>query len=704
MRAACLRESLASWIGALSERAPVVLLIDDLQRAGPALFKFLGLLFAQERHGRLLVLATARTGTVGNSARLDQFLAALEPFECLDRLPLAGLEETSVARLLAQVGVAQADTKARALFELTAGHPFYIGELLQSDGWESAIPSSVRDFVRIRAHELGRPEKETLECAAGFSTSFDVALLADAAEVMPTIASMHLNRAVGAGFVRPAGTATFVFTHELTRRALLESIEPDRAARLHRRIALALETRGEPASVLALHWRLVSDEHARAQTYRYARDAARDALGGFEPETAAVWLHLALESATSARDEGHALLALAEAQYQASDPDCAASLRAAIERARALDDDELLVACATTWTPIWTSAPPLEADERIRLLSDAVAVAGDDARGIASARLATELAHLGNHSRARVLATDALGAMGRGASAAAKAEVALRYVHTMWSPHSLTARRAILQDLLTTVAPDDVVNRCSVLAFVAATAAEAAELAEADSALAEMLLLAEDHSMGVLEVNAMTSRAGVPRSRAIWTAQQTSQAKRGPTLFATATGERPTEQRCNWRISSGSEGARRTCFRSPSSTPRRHLRAGSCARVALPWERHRKPRRATFEALTTAELCELPHDLFWSSTLIAAAEAAFMLDLPELGAAVHDLLEPFRYQLAFANFAIAPIAYGAGLAAAASHRIEYESLFADALAICARLHAPVLRARTEIAFADRDLH
>ena len=97
--------------------------------------------------------------------------------------------------------------------------------------------------------------------------------------------------------------------------------------------------------------------------------------------------------------------------------------------------------------------------------------------------------------------------MGRGASAAAKAEVALRYVHTMWSPHSLTARRAILQDLLTTVAPDDVVNRCSVLAFVAATAAEAAELAEADSALAEMLLLAEDHSMGVLEVNAMTSRA-----------------------------------------------------------------------------------------------------------------------------------------------------------------------------------------------------
>ena len=109
--------------------------------------------------------------------------------------------------------------------------------------------------------------------------------------------------------------------------------------------------------------------------------------------------------------------------------------------------------------------------------------------------------------------------------------------------------------------------------------------------------------------------------------------------------------------------------------------------------------RATFEALTTAELCELPHDLFWSSTLIAAAEAAFMLDLPELGATVHDLLEPFRYQLAFANFAIAPIAYGAGLAAAASRRIEYESLFADALAICARLRAPVLHARTEIAFA-----
>ena len=439
LRAGRLRESLASWIGALSERAPVVLLIDDLQRAGPALFKLLGQLFAQERHGRLLVLATARTGTVGNSARLDQFLAALEPFECLDRLPLAGLEETCVARLLAQVGVTQPETKAPALFELTAGHPFYIGELLQSDGWESAIPSSVRDFVRIRAQDLGRPEKETLECAAGFSTSFDVALLAEAAEVTPTIASMHLNRAVDAGFVRPTGTATFGFAHELTRRALLESIEPDRAERLHRRIALALESRGEPASVLALHWRLVSDEHARAPrpigtpatphaTHSETSSPRRPPCG-----CTSRWSRQrrrgtrATRSSRSQKPSTRHRIRIARRRYERQS-----------RRARALDDDELLVACATTWTPIWTSAPPLEADERIRLLSDAVAVAGDDARGIASARLATELAHLGNHSRARVLATDALGAMGRGASAAAKAEVALRYVHTMWSPHSLT--------------------------------------------------------------------------------------------------------------------------------------------------------------------------------------------------------------------------------------------------------------------------
>jgi hypothetical protein len=112
----------------------------------------------------------------------------------------------------------------------------------------------------------------------------------------------------------------------------------------------------------------------------------------------------------------------------------------------------------------------------------------------------------------------------------------------------------------------------------------------------------------------------------------------------------------------------------------------------------RRQAASILGSITRAELDELSKDLLWSSTLIFAAEAAFMLGSEALGAEVFRLLAPFRSQVAVANFVVAPIAYGAGLAAAAAGCDDVDSLFEESLDVSRRLDAPVLRARSEIAW------
>ena len=56
-----LRAAVISWISGLSQRAPVVIVLDDLHRAGAGLLRLLGLLMTDDDPKRVLVLATART-------------------------------------------------------------------------------------------------------------------------------------------------------------------------------------------------------------------------------------------------------------------------------------------------------------------------------------------------------------------------------------------------------------------------------------------------------------------------------------------------------------------------------------------------------------------------------------------------------------------------------------------------------------------
>ncbi len=107
-RAAAVRAAIVSWIGALSQRAPVMLLLDDIHRAGTALLLLLGEMFVDQEPKRVLVLATARSGGADRSSRLEQLARSLQKRGELDRFELGGLGSDQVERLLNELALPDA--------------------------------------------------------------------------------------------------------------------------------------------------------------------------------------------------------------------------------------------------------------------------------------------------------------------------------------------------------------------------------------------------------------------------------------------------------------------------------------------------------------------------------------------------------------------------------------------------------------------
>jgi hypothetical protein len=256
-----------------------------------------------------------------------------------------------------------------------------------------------------------------------------------------------------------------------------------------------------------------------------------------------------------------------------------------------------------------------------------------------------------------------------------------------------------MDETLATLPDDDVVNRSFALAMAAATSLEAAERDPADAALDEMLELADCHDIAVLTLNATTSRTWLAALRgdlaeasrlateALALARHDPVATNGVALqFAYIAWQQG-------RFADLLPFIEQLDSRLCGSVTKRVMTARALASLD-----QRDDALALLESIGRSEIEALPEDMLWSSTLVLAAEVAFMLGCKGVGACVRDLLEPFRGLVAVANFVLAPIAYGAGLAAAAARHRDVDALFDEALDLSRRLDAPVLQARTEIAW------
>jgi hypothetical protein len=257
-----------------------------------------------------------------------EYQGALTRMHGAQTISLAPLTDGETSELLDELlGADPSTTAIRALIaERAAGNPFFVEEMVRelaqrgvleghrggytcrTDLAEITVPATVQAAIAARIDRLTAPAKQTLSAAAVIGLRFTPELVT-ALGIDPVVE--ELVRVELVDQVRFTPTAQYDFRHPLIRTVAYESQLKSDRARLHRRLAAAIEhhdpgSADENAALIAEHLEAAGDLQAaygwqmRAATWATNRDiaAARlsweratriaDALPADDPDQAAM--------------------------------------------------------------------------------------------------------------------------------------------------------------------------------------------------------------------------------------------------------------------------------------------------------------------------------------------------------------------------------------------------------------------------------
>jgi hypothetical protein len=284
-------DAVREWLGAISDRRPLLLVLDDLQWADRSSLMLLRHILDAPPADPLLVVLTRRDGDAEELGPLHA-LGSLAGVD-VERIEIGGLHPGAVTELVVRaIGRPVDDDEAEVsgwLAAETAGNPLYVHEILAGldpDDPAAALrqvrehlPARVHDVVHWRLSRLAPGVTDVLGAASLIGEEFPLDVLSAVVDVRPLDLRNQLDDAARAGVVRDVGERRVAFTHAVVRRALQDELASDRAIALHRRIGEALADRnhggeGAPAAEIAHHLLVSADAATAGRAVRWARAAA----------------------------------------------------------------------------------------------------------------------------------------------------------------------------------------------------------------------------------------------------------------------------------------------------------------------------------------------------------------------------------------------------------------------------------------------
>lgn len=374
-------EAIAMLLTQLSVAAPVLLVLDDLHWADKATLLLFRHLARHEDLGQILMLATYRDESTPSLTPFADMLIALEREHTVTHLRLGGLDEADVTALLGANTRARPDgttsALARTLRDGTEGNPFFIREMLrrlqetgdirQEDGqWVVGaqldglgVPRGVRGVVAQRLARFSEPANRVLAAAAVIGREFRLDVLDAVTDLDEESVFETLDDAVRAGLVQevPTVVGVYTFPHALVRQTIYEGLSATRRARLHRRVADALEAfftgrPDPPLTELAYHYCRAAGLGDDAKAIEYASRAGDQATQLLAYEDAGRQYTMALDvlDASSSGDDTRRyelLCSVGEAAWRTSEIARArANFLEAAQLARQLGDPMRLATAA----------------------------------------------------------------------------------------------------------------------------------------------------------------------------------------------------------------------------------------------------------------------------------------------------------------------------------------------------------------------
>jgi tetratricopeptide (TPR) repeat protein len=255
-----LYEGVTQFFLGISQKAPVVLFMDDLQWA--ASLELLHHLARNIGNHSVLIIATYRDEELKNNSSLWSTVLAMNRERLFHPLPIAPLGVSEVETLISsRSDRAVAAQLAGLVYRKTEGNPFFVEEVLHllqqrrvlfvSDaGWRVAeaealeTPESVKAVINERLERLGKGAEESLRMAAMIGREFPLRLLRELMAEAEEALIEGLDRCEGAGLILSQpfrGEEIYSFTHDMMQEALYDSIGPARRRRHHLRVGHAIE-------------------------------------------------------------------------------------------------------------------------------------------------------------------------------------------------------------------------------------------------------------------------------------------------------------------------------------------------------------------------------------------------------------------------------------------------------------------------------
>lgn len=342
--------AVADVLGAASELAPTVVVLEDLQWAGGQTLALLRFLQRTRPVRRCLVVATLRDADDEIGDALASALADFHRDDDSIRIKVDGFDDVAVEQIL-RAASANGDVRARAsaITRRTGGNAFLVSELVRAgDDRVDLVPDSVRDVVGQRLSRLGEQAQQVARTIAiGGRVELPVLVAAGADEATTRSA---LEQLLGTGLVEELDLVppAYHFAHDLIRDAVHSVVPAHERVTAHRDLAIAteqvFETDRRPVlASLARHFTAAAPVVGWEKAAYYGRRAAAHARRSAAYEEAIDLLESSLSVTPSSTPERAMLLIQTVDLHQR----CGRNLEAltlaeeADELARELDDVRL---------------------------------------------------------------------------------------------------------------------------------------------------------------------------------------------------------------------------------------------------------------------------------------------------------------------------------------------------------------------------
>lgn len=292
-----LYEAVCRLLAALSERAPVVLFVDDLHWADTATLDVLAYVakHLSEGDAPVLVVLAAREEELAADG-LSGWLASLRRVAPVKRLELGPLSDEDTLRLVRMLAASDEGHRtpgdlledlSRRLHADTRGQPFFLAQTLKAlfergvlvtvtgEGGRSAVevvptagdravfdgllPPGVRELIRERLSGLSLAASELLSAGAILGDGFDFQLLRRVAELEEREGLAALDEVLARRLLQEIGDegsknfGGYAFAHDKIRDVVYTEAGEARRRVLHRWAIEILAEEGAPSADLARH-------------------------------------------------------------------------------------------------------------------------------------------------------------------------------------------------------------------------------------------------------------------------------------------------------------------------------------------------------------------------------------------------------------------------------------------------------------------